>query len=294
MNNGKKILQLQNEDTKIDMLLAQRKLYSDAKKLQSILLIFVILVPIIITILEKFNYIKTDDNFTLILYSISALILEYILQKKIDSMKNKAASIQEKFDTDVFGISKNDLLGSAIGYDEIRKYSKKYKGKPDKVKNWYSKKIEALNTNIAIIFCQRMNITYDQNIKKKYRNLLCGLLFIVALIIILLTENYSVKHLVAKIILPLSPMIKFIYDEIKQIKTSVNNLNRLRENIENTLKSLSINATIKDDKLRSIQDMIFTNRVSSPLIPDYIYRYYRAHLEDQMNYNVEKKIEELI
>lgn len=144
MNNGKEILKLQNEETKIDMLLAQRRLYSRAKIMQSMLLIFVILVPIIITILDKCNYVKTDDSSIFIFYGIIAFILEIILQKWIDVIKNKAASIQEKFDISVFGISENDLLDTSfIDYDDIRKYSKKDKTKPnkvEKVKNWYSKK----------------------------------------------------------------------------------------------------------------------------------------------------------
>lgn len=138
-----------------------------------------------------------------------------------------------------------------------------------------------------------MNVAYDQNIKTKWRNLLCSLLIVMTLIILLLTEDYSVKYLLVKVILPLVPMFKFVYDKICKINNSISNLKKLRENIENKLKSLSLNDVIDEKCLRNIQDMIFRNRVSNPLIPDFIYRYFWIKLEDEMNYNVEKKIDEL-
>ena len=74
---------------------------------------------------------------------------------------------------------------------------------------------------------------------------------------------------------------------------SVDNLQKLREIIEDNLKSISINDTIDEDELRRIQDRIYQNRILSPLIPDFIYSILWTKLEDQMNYSVKTKIEEM-
>jgi len=73
----------------------------------------------------------------------------------------------------------------------------------------------------------------------------------------------------------------------------VDNLQKLREIIENKLSSLSRNDVIEIEELRNIQDRIFNNRILSPLIPDFIYKILWTELEDEMNYSVENRIVEL-
>ena len=81
--------------------------------------------------------------------------------------------------------------------------------------------------------------------------------------------------------------------EINQNIESVDNLQKLRKIIENKLSSLSRNDVIEIEELRNIQDIIFNNRILSPLIPNFIYKILCTELEDEMNYSVENRIVEL-
>jgi hypothetical protein len=300
MNNGLIILQKQNLDANIDKLLAQRRLYSNAKIIQYILIAITVIIPILLTFITNFSDLKIDDsNWIFAIYAIIVLFLERILDFFINRNKKTAASIQEKFDVEIFEIPKNDLLNTTfIDYDIIRKYSKKDKlnsKKVRRVKNWYSTKIERLTTNIAVIFCQRMNICYDQNIKRKY-NILLIILAVITFIILLgvsLLNDFSLKKFIIEVILPSIPIFSFTYKEISTSFDSIDNLQKLREIIETKLNSLSIDDTIDKEELRNIQDRIFYNRTSSPLIPDFIYKHLWSELEDQMNYSVEQRINEL-
>ncbi|MBV4240871.1 hypothetical protein LI140_18775 [Phocaeicola dorei] len=300
MNKGQEILYKQNLDVNIDRLLAQRRLYSNAKIMQYILIAITVIIPVLIAFVTNFSNLRIDDtSWIYTIYAIVVIFGEKILEIFIDRNKKTAASIQEKFDTNIFDIPENELLNSVfIDHDIVRKYSKKDKlnaNKISRVTNWYSTRIDCLQTNIAILFCQRMNICYDQNIKKKYNKLLISLsvLTFITLLIISLTNDFSLKKFIIEVILPSIPILNFTYKEINQNIESVDNLQKLREIIENKLSSLSRNDVIEIEELRNIQDRIFNNRILSPLIPDFIYKILWTELEDEMNYSVENRIVEL-
>lgn len=297
MNKGKKILENQNLDINIDKLLAQRRLYSNAKKVNYLLIAITVLLPISISFFTNFTSFKIDDkNWIYVIYAIVAIIGEKILGVYIDRCKKTAASIQEDFDTTIFLLPENELLNTRyIDLEIIHKYSKKDKlnsKKVEKVSNWYSKEISNIQTNIAILFCQRMNICYDQNIKKKYSTLLVILSIITfsILFVFSMINDFKLQKFLIEVIFPSMPLFMFTYKEFKTNLETVDNLQKLREIIEDKLNSASINDSINIEELRKIQDRIYQNRILSPLIPNFIYNFLWGELEDQMNYSVKNKI----
>ncbi|WP_336734434.1 S-4TM family putative pore-forming effector [Chryseobacterium sp. VD8] len=300
MNKGTEILRDQNLSINVDKLLAQRRLYSNAKKINYLLIIITVCTPITISFLTNFTNLKIDDkNWIYAVYTVLIIIGEKILEIYIDRSKKTAASIQENFDITIFKLPENETLNTTfIDLDVIRKYSKKDNKnikKIEKVKNWYSKEIDVLPTNIAIIFCQRMNICYDQNIKKKYSNILVALSLITFIILLVfsLSSGFSLKKFFIEALFPSMPLFLFTYKEYKTNLETVDNLQKLREIIEDKLDSVSINDIIEVEDLRNIQDRIYQNRILSPLIPNFIYNFLWGDLEDQMNYSVKNKINEL-
>jgi hypothetical protein len=301
MNKGKDIFNKQNLEINIDKLLAQRRLYSNAKKANYFLISLTVIIPIIISLITNLTIIEINDkHWVYILYIVFAIILEKIFEIYIDRCKKTAASIQEDFDTTIFPLAENELLNTTyVDNDIIRKYSKKDKNntkKVERVTNWYSKEIKNIDTNIAILFCQRMNICYDQNIKKKY-NILLITLSILTFFILLgfsLSNNFSLMKFMIEVVLPSIPIFTFTYKEFNTSLESVDNLQKLREIIEENLNTISIDDSIDIEELRRIQDRIYQNRILSPLIPDFIYSFLWSGLEDQMNYSVKTKIEEII
>ena len=101
------------------------------------------------------------------------------------------------------------------------------------------------------------------------------------------------KKFLIEVVLPSIPVFMFAYKEINANVDSIDNLNHLRNLIETKLKNVKINSEIPEDLLRKIQDRIYQNRTSSPLIPEFIYYFLRTKLEDEMNYSVAKKLESL-
>ncbi|KPH14058.1 S-4TM family putative pore-forming effector [Chryseobacterium sp. ERMR1:04] len=298
-NTGYKILQNQNKANNIDKLLAQRTLYSIGKGYQGLLLFITIPIPIFISFLINF-YPKIDDkNLIFVFLTIILIVLEKVFETIINRNKKIAASIQEKFDLDVLNIKENETLNLAyIDLDIIREFSKKARKdnqKVQKVTNWYSDKIVSLATNVSILFCQRMNICYDFSIRRKY-NIYLGGLSLFTFIILLFISLYmgiTLKSFILQVLLPCLPIFNYSYKEINANIESIDNLQKLKEIIEHELSISNNSSVINEHKLRNIQDRIFNNRILSPLIPDFIYKLFWSKLEDQMNYSVENKINEL-
>ncbi|MEZ7506066.1 S-4TM family putative pore-forming effector [Flavobacterium sp. Arc2] len=299
-NIGKHILDTQIENYQIDELLAQKNIYSNAKILQGILIFITIPLPIILALIIKYypNLIE-EKNWVFVLYLISASLIEKVLESFIDRYKKLAASIQETFDSKVLIIEENETLNTVnIDSEIIRAYSKKPRTNSDKVAkvtNWYSLNLITIQTNIASILCQRTNIYYDFSVRKRYTwamRILVIFTFVI-LLIISLKNDINLKSFLIEVVIPSIPVFMFAYKEINLNTESIDNLEHLKNLIENTLSNLTINSNVEKSLLRKIQDRIYSNRILSPLIPDFLYYILRPKLEDGMNYSVAQKVQNL-
>ncbi|RAR75605.1 S-4TM family putative pore-forming effector [Flavobacterium aciduliphilum] len=299
-NIGKHILETQNENFHIDQLLAQKKIYSNAKILQGILIFITIPLPIIIALILKFYPTLFDEkHWIFVLYLVLASLFEKVLENYVDRYKKLAASIQEAFDTKVLNIEENESLNTVnIDNELIREKSKGPRKKSKRVAdvtNWYSLNIISIRTNIASILCQRTNVFYDFSVRKRYNcamRIIVVLTFII-LMVISLKNDITLKLFLIEVVIPSIPVFMFAYKEINSNTESIDNLEHLRNLIEVNLNNLTIESNIQKPLLRKIQDRIYSNRILSPLIPDFLYYLIRPKLEDQMNYSVEQIVKKL-
>ena len=299
-NLWKHILRTQNENFQINCLLAQRNIYSNAKILQIILFVIAVIIPVALAFFIKYYpQILNEKNSIYCLYLVLALASEKVLEYFIKRKKKIAASIQELFDRKVLLIKENNTL-DRISVDEeiIRNYSRKASKNAKKVRevvDWYSKEVFKLKTNVATVLCQRTNIYYDFSVRDNYKIFLYLVVittFVILLIFSLWNDN-SIKSFLIEVLIPTIPIFNFVYKEINQNNESIDNLKCLKEIIENILQNIKNTTEIDEKKIREIQDRIFLNRILNPLIPDYLYKILRPRLEDEMNYSIEQKINQL-
>ena len=108
MDRGKEIFEKQNIDINIDRLLAQRRLYSNAKKVNYFLIGLTIIIPITISFITNFTKMEINEkHWIYVLFTFIAILLEKIFEVYIDRCKKTAASIQEDFDTTIFPLKTN-------------------------------------------------------------------------------------------------------------------------------------------------------------------------------------------
>nr|WP_298920801.1 S-4TM family putative pore-forming effector [uncultured Nostoc sp.] len=206
MNN---IPQEQNTQQQLDKLAAQRQLYSDAKALQIISV--VISVPLVIAwsisvaILPKMSVYAG-------LWGIIVTFLELLIFSRLqNSTQEKAAKIQQIFDCEVLQFNWLNLnCGIRIEPETIIDASTRFKHKDPNystLKNWYAVSVGKLPIHEARIICQRSNIWWDAQLRRRYSKWVIFVLVTLSIIVFLigLIGGLTLEKFLLAVLAPLTP-----------------------------------------------------------------------------------------
>lgn len=296
MNN--KIIDRENESASIEKLAAQREIYSIAK----LLFILQTLFAVVILVLLSFSQLLFQCiDFTLIIATISllAVIIDYGLELKINKLKELGAKVQEHFDTYVLQLNWNSILClDKPEYDLIHNYYEKHKEKNDisQFINWYEPEIHKVDENVARLICQKTNCIYDKSIRKRYNTVVMwtGIVTISLIILFTIFSGLTLAKILLTIIFPSIPILQWTLRNIHSNNQSILTLEQLNSLINSNWEQAKNGLNIANSTLRQIQDGIFLNRKSSPLIPDYVYNKMRSKLEKQTRYTVNQLVNDIL
>lgn len=260
----------QNNPNLITLLKAQRIAYSQCKIFQFfdvISILIAIIFPLIVLIKPGFQ--NTINAFG-VLWTVAYLLTELYRKSKT----TQGATIQEQFDTELYGLSWNKILcKNKVNVDTIQKLSAKYKR--NDLENWYSTKIDnSLPKEIAIILCQRINFSWEINQRKKF---VCFLSVITSVyyfiyIVIAFTQNIGFLDLLI-LLSPSIPFLVFSVQNILSLRSHIKSKNETLDFIDSELNTYKIESILPSlEKLRQIQDTIFTERTVPEKVPDWFYR----------------------
>ncbi len=239
-----------------------------------------------------------DTSKILSIYSIVIAFIDLLLIKDlIKKYKEKAARIQEQFDTVVLSIPHNNLI-EKVDLEEIGRYAMKHK-KIDptysKLKNWYSTSIKEINNPIASIVCQRSNFVYDFTLRKNYNlvlSIIVGVMSLIVTILAIINESNLIDFFLTGI-LPVLPILMLFIQILKDNNSSNENLEKLKQAANESWDRVLINQPIDIQQTsRNLQDKIFQNRINSPLIFEWFYKIKRKQLEEEMYYSVDRLVTE--
>lgn len=295
---GTHIIESQNTDSNITKLAAQKHIYSVAKKLFLAQIIIVTVIPVVLSLLQIILKRIEIINYIFAGYVALSLIAEVVLDIIINKKKELAAAIQESFDCSVLDIIWNYVLieekpTPEICLDYYSKYTKY--GNISRLHDWYSIEIESVDTNIATVICQRTNCVYDFTMRNKFNlglGLVAGSTFIL-LLGISLFANSSLSNFLLAVLFPSLPIFLLAIKQFIANNKSIKNLQALKSLIESTLSSVTIDSTINSERIRQIQDKIYTNRSSTPMLPDWVFEKFRSNLETQMHHGVASIIQDI-
>lgn len=278
----------QNLDHNIDLLIAQRYYYSRAKKFRNLR----IAISIAFALISPFITFYTSDWATII-GSIGGTwaLIAYLLKKLFENSNiEKAAKIQEEFDTSLFKISWNKVMaGEKISYEDINYAKRKFTGDTEKLKNWYSDILE-FPYPVDVLLCQRSNLVWDWRLKSNYSIgiFIISLLYFIITIIISSVSDLKLSEYILGLFLPaLSGYFIAIDEGVDHWKAS-----RKRKNLEDKINDLSETAltdpsSLTLDSLRQIQDCIFEFR-KGPMVADSFYWFFRDQFENNMRQALEE------
>ncbi len=285
------INQRQNEKEFIDYLKAQRIAYSQCKLYQIFDLISILL-AIILPIIGLF---KTDLVNYLGAFGVLWAII-YLIAENFRKIKSEqGAKIQEQFDTELYQIPWNEVLcrnkiNRDIQRDLINKYTK------NDLSDWYSVEIgNSLPHEIAVLLCQRINFSWELNLRKKFVFFLVGVT-VIYYSLFLLISILSNLGLFDMLIL-MAPSISFLIYGVKNslsLKSQIKSKTQTLDLIDNKLEDF---ANTKDlpsiEVLRQIQDVIYSERTVPEKIPDWFYRAFRTKNElrsDDLIKSIKRKL----
>lgn len=293
------INQKQNADSQIEMLAAQRQLYSSAKRVIGFQMILAGPVAVIATLLGLF-YPQLKDYAALL--GITILVLDLVLlNPRQKRLRSQGASVQEAFDTKVLDIDWNDLkVGKRPEPELIHEYAMalgKDAQKAEKLKDWYPVAVQQLPVHWGRIICQRANIWWDSTLRRRYANTLltCLILLAIVLVWVAFGLGLSFTDFVIKMAIPMAALYKLGVTQFVEHRDAAERLDKLRDHAEKLWAEAISGANLEALKVKSrnLQDEIFDGRKKNPPVFDFIFWMFRDKNQLQMNKGAEVLIQEV-
>ena len=282
----------QNQEQRLNFLRAQRTYYLRAKRLQTAFLVFALVLP-----WASYFWGSNDREVRplLALISIVVLLLDIGVATRLqrDWIKT-AARIQEQFDTEVLELPWNQfVVGSKVDPESIRSVTREPITSVQRkvLMDWYEPCVGSAPLSLGRLICQRTNITYDMRVRKAYSwsCLAFALLLFTFFMVRGVHESLTLSTLLVDVIVPFVPLAAFVLREHRKQSDTVETLTTLKSEVEklwaNALK-MPESAELAQDS-RNLQDAIYRNRTSNPLVYDWVYWLSRKLNEDSARHAAE-------
>lgn len=294
------ILQKQEMSDSIELLAAQRNIYSRAKNiigLQMFLSVPIAICAAIIAIL------KPEFKGYVAIWGILVVLFDlFVFTPWVKKMRDNAARIQELFDTKVFELEWNEIaVGKKPEYELVYEEAKKHGLEAHRIVNlreWYPAVIDKVPDTFGVIICQRANIYWDARMRRRYCLAVRVILVVIALGLIGygLYEKKDMFEFLAYIVAPLASTYIFGYRQMTEHSDAASRLDKLQGFSEKIWSDALGGKDLVEIKLkcRSLQDQIFDHRKKSPPIFDFLFKWFRNRSETLMNIGAEALVSEFI
>ncbi|WP_411360339.1 S-4TM family putative pore-forming effector [Pseudidiomarina salilacus] len=300
----------QNQEISINMIAAFRQKYSQIKRLGLIQLLTSVWIPILLVLLAlalksqlitgALGISHRDISEHVSLYCVFiALVDLFLFNRLIDSGKELAAKIQERFDTHVFGMPWNKTLAGAKPDAEVinslkNKFYRVNSNKREHLTNWYNPKVAVVDHNKGVLLCQRMNLYWDKAIRETVneRTLIALAFWCTSILVVALIQDVSLQTFLLTVVCPLLPILIYSLKLISDNRKSITTLTRLKEVLESTWMDAT-NQHLTLANLRDVQNEIFQHRKTNRPISDRFYWKRKDDFESDAQYSIEQMIDHM-
>lgn len=283
--SGKEILHRQEEPGLLRILLAQRRMYSIAKRWSSFRRIGVSLIaiagPVVSVVCESTAvYVGAIAGVWLALGQTVFLANE---RKQIEA----GAALQDSFDRAVFGIPESRRRDAYPAREDISRLTGpaadvESKFDKERLRGWYAVDPKSEGTR-AVAIAQRSNVGYSFLLLRTF-NRWAAVLFAVWLAFLLLlciAAGMTLSTFILGVAFPVLPA----FIDLWRLRNEATKHNREQEQLAKEMDA-SISAAkgvpIAPALLADWQDDLYYLRLNSPLVPDFLYWCYRARNESLM------------
>ncbi|MFI8199926.1 S-4TM family putative pore-forming effector [Streptomyces sp. NPDC085942] len=268
----------QNEDDALRLLIAQRRLYSKAKRWLALrwfgMLIIGLGAPVISVIWPDLAVVSGATAGLWIFLGQSFLI------NAQSAGVAKAAAVQEQFDFYVFGMPSSverstlptiEEIAAVAGPDlELRGIAT-----DEKLLDWYP--MDASNSGIlTVAISQRANASYSDRLLRSTAIAWTSLtvVWVLALIVASLVVELSLITFMVGVVLPVLPSFLDVVRYVVGIRRAARDRGDLTRSIESRMRAAS--DSLESSDLLVWQESMYELRRSTPLVPDLIYKMKRT------------------
>lgn len=270
----------QNSDDNIQLLVAQVRLYTEAKRIQLLRLFCAALLAVLAPIIAV---VKPDATvFMAVAGGIWTLVTYLPLRGAQREKVRQAATIQEQFDTHLFHLPWNgELVGPPIRPELVHAAARRSKEDPERFRDWYSD-TGSLPYPLDVLLCQRQNSVWDWRLQSHYA---AGVAWIgagvlaVDVVVGLVLHQYLSDFLLS-LFIPSLPVLVQTVDAALAHKEHAKDKEQTALQIQVAWQAgLQRRDTVTLDRCRRLQDRLFALRRDGPLVPDVWYRWLRHHYQ---------------
>lgn len=292
------IIERQDLPENIELLAAQKNIYSRAKNIIGIQMILSVPVAICAAIT---TIVKPELNGYIALWGILIVLFDlFVFTPSVKKLQDNAARIQELFDTKVLGLDWNEIsVGKRPEPELVHEEAKKHGIVEEKItglRNWYPLIIDGIPEIFGIIISQRSNVWWDARMRRKYTLAIRVILVSIAfgLIGYGLYEKKDMFEFLAFIVAPLAATYVFGYRQMTEHGDAADRLDMLKSFSEKIWSDALAGKDIATLMLKSraLQDQIFEHRKKNPPIFDFLFRWFRDGNEELMNKGAKTLVDE--
>lgn len=203
------------------------------------------------------------------------------------------ANVQEQFDTSVFPLEWNPLLGDKADAEDVARVAERFRGNPALLADWYAVP-DGLPRPLDVLICQRSNLRWDSTLRYAYSNtIVVGLVTLfMATIGMGIVQDLSLEEFIFAL-LPSAGAFVFGADAACSHRRHAASQRELKRRVEAVWSDATKRPRkVQDKQLRSIQDRIHHLRTSAPLVPEWFYWWHRDAYELQMRLAVDRMAQE--
>ena len=265
MNSGARINEVQNSEEGKRLLAAQRQTYTDAKLVDLVNACVCLLLPLGVTVAQIFLNVPSE---AIILVWIATVVAGICLTKRSKHLVDEAAAMQQRFDSDVFGIEfENVSQDDRRIASQAGRYCERHDDDDSKLRldNWYSVDIEDAKPGDAIARCQRQNTEWTKRLLKRCIRIEICIAVIVAAALAVLVFCLGIDPFNLFFLFSITGWMAQRFFECRDAFARVGAL-------ADSLSSFRLSS--KENILR-VQKRIFEYRKAPYLVPDWLYALFK-------------------
>jgi len=300
MTPSNSIPEKQNQPKQLERLGAFSQLYLQAKRLLTINTL--LSVPLVIVWAFVVATMPGLQIYSALWGILIALLGIFYLTPAQKQLQVQAAKVQQLLDCDLFELDWQDFhnIGAPPQPETIYAANRKYQRRHpsyDKLKDWYPPSVGELPLSLARLVCQRTNCWWDADLRRRYAGWVITLLAVLSVGVLLIgfIGGLTIEKFFLAVVAPLFPALVLGITQYRDHMQAAANLDALKDKVNDIWSRALRNYETPDTLYRysvQLQDAIFNNRSTSPLIFNWFYQRLRDENQESMNKGAETLVAE--